>query len=700
MDSEWEAVLLRSQRWGVRALVAGLMALMTMAVSPAAMADARKAVEAIKRQDYAGAMAACRDMAVKGDAACQNEVGNLYRFGWGVPVNHPEALRWYRAAADQQHAWARVNLGHMLRLGQGSQADPAQAMQLFQDAARQGNAHALNAIGDLHAAGQGVRLNRSKACEFYDQAAQKGDSWGMSNQAHCLRDGVGGRKPDLAGAIALAQKAAQQGNPGAMVLLGQMLFRGQGAAADPEQAERWLKAATENTLRLPWVLRPANESLGDLYYLPRPFGLGPDPERAKTHYEQAAKLGSAAALAGLATIYRLGTTATPKDFPKALDYYLRSLRLEQSARAYVGIALLYLNGSGVPEDPSRALGYFARAMQFGSGEARFQLGRMYEQGKGVSKDLEVAKWYMEDALKRSGSLHPNNRKLAEAFLSKHASIKAKEPAPLLALSIESSAATTVASPASATPPTTVTLAPAPAAPPVVSAKRKALVIGIDKYRNVDRLNNAVADARAISQALTQIGYTVSTHYDLDERQFKAALRDFKLQLDGGDEALFFFAGHGVQLAGANYLLPADIRKDSEDQVRDESIQLQRILDDLNERKPRFSLAIIDACRDNPFKGAGRAIGGRGLASTTAASGQMILFAAGSGQQALDRLSDADRNPNSIFTRVFLEEMKKPGLSVDRVLRNVRGEVVRLARSVGHEQIPALYDQAVGEFYFR
>jgi hypothetical protein len=78
---------------------------------------------------------------------------------------------------------------------------------------------------------------------------------------------------------------------------------------------------------------------------------------------------------------------------------------------------------------------------------------------------------------------------------------------------------------------------------------------------------------------------------------------------------------------------------------------------------------------------------------------MIIFSAGSGQQALDKLRPGDTEKNSVFTRVFMKEMLKPGLSIDRVLRNVRNEVVRLARSVGHDQTPALYDQTIGEFYF-
>jgi hypothetical protein len=123
------------------------------------------------------------------------------------------------------------------------------------------------------------------------------------------------------------------------------------------------------------------------------------------------------------------------------------------------------------------------------------------------------------------------------------------------------------------------------------------------------------------------------------------------------------------------------------------------MDDLGERKARFSMAIIDACRDNPFKNSGRSIGGRGLAPTSAASGQMVIFSAGAGQQALDRLGDKDRDPNGLFTRVFLKEMSKPGVPVDRVVRNVRNQVVELAKSAGHEQVPALYDQTLGDFFF-
>jgi len=240
----------------------------------------------------------------------------------------------------------------------------------------------------------------------------------------------------------------------------------------------------------------------------------------------------------------------------------------------------------------------------------------------------------------------------------------------------------------------------PSSPLTTMANRKALVIGNDSYKSVAKLLNAREDARTMASNLTSVGYQVTLKLDLSEKEMKAAMRTFASQVQGGDEVLFFFAGHGVQLGSTNYLLPTDIGGESEAQVRDESIQLQRILDDMSERKAKFTLAMIDACRDNPFKSSGRAIGGRGLAPTTAATGQMVIFSAGTGQQALDKLNNADKNKNGLFTRVFIQEMQKPSQSIDRVVKNVRNQVAELAKSVGHEQVPAIYDQVLGDFYFK
>jgi hypothetical protein len=245
---------------------------------------------------------------------------------------------------------------------------------------------------------------------------------------------------------------------------------------------------------------------------------------------------------------------------------------------------------------------------------------------------------------------------------------------------------------------TATAPSKPATPPL--APRYALVVGNAKYTSVSPLENSVADAKAFAKQLSNLGFKVSLHTDLRERQFNRAVRDFKQQLSEGDEIVFYYAGHGIQVAGTNYLLPTDVGGESIDQIKDEAVELQRVLDSLAEKNTKFTLAVLDACRDNPFKGNKRAIAGRGLAPTSAATGQMIIFSAGAGQQALDNLGSDDPSPNGLFTRVFLKEMVKPGVPIDSMLRKVRREVVRLAKSVGHDQVPALYDQTVGEFFFK
>lgn len=232
------------------------------------------------------------------------------------------------------------------------------------------------------------------------------------------------------------------------------------------------------------------------------------------------------------------------------------------------------------------------------------------------------------------------------------------------------------------------------------AKRYSLIIGNGNYRNVNSLDNSKFDAESVAQSLKLLGYNVSLHTDLDQRGFNSAIRKFKQQLQGGEEILFYYAGHGVQIGSSNYLLPTDVGSENADQVIDEAIDLQRVLDTFSDAKSKFTLAVIDACRDNPFKKKGRSIGSRGLAPTTAATGQMIMFSAGAGQQALDKLSEKDKSKNGLFTRVFLKEMTKDSIPVDKILKQVRIEVVRMAKSVGHEQVPALYDQSLGDFYFK
>ena len=239
-------------------------------------------------------------------------------------------------------------------------------------------------------------------------------------------------------------------------------------------------------------------------------------------------------------------------------------------------------------------------------------------------------------------------------------------------------------------------------PAPVFAMRRALVIGNDSYKYADPLKNAREDARAMASELRLFGYEVSLHLDQSQKAMQASLREFRDKVSAGDEVLFYFSGHAVEIEGKNYLTPVDTVGMNPSQLADDSIDLKSaVLDPLSAKKVKLTLALIDACRDNPFlKTATRSTGTKGLAPTTPATGQLIVYSAGSGQTALDRLGPADNNKNGVFTRVLLTEMRKPNLPIHQVIRNVRSEVVKLARTIGHDQVPAIYDQVDGEFYFK
>lgn len=241
-------------------------------------------------------------------------------------------------------------------------------------------------------------------------------------------------------------------------------------------------------------------------------------------------------------------------------------------------------------------------------------------------------------------------------------------------------------------------------PPIVFASRKALLIGNDSYKFANKLDNARQDAQSMATQLKSFGYEVTLRLDQTQKEMQAVLREFRDKVNEGDEVLFYFSGHAVEIDGKNFLTPIDTIGINPNQLADDSIDLKSsVLDPLSRKKVKLTLALIDACRDNPFlkNNATRSFSAtKGLAPTTPAVGQLIVYSAGSGQTALDRLGPNDTSKNGLFTRVFLQEMKKVDLPIDRIIKNVRAEVVRLARTIGHEQVPAIYDEVVGDFYFK
>ncbi|MFG3592887.1 caspase domain-containing protein [Bradyrhizobium sp. RDI18] len=242
------------------------------------------------------------------------------------------------------------------------------------------------------------------------------------------------------------------------------------------------------------------------------------------------------------------------------------------------------------------------------------------------------------------------------------------------------------------------------AAPAQAEKRVALVVGNNDYRNVPKLQKAVNDARTMGDTLKQLGFTVMVAENQNRQAFSQTLLAFDKAVDAGDTAFFFYAGHGFEIAGQNFLLPTDVPAATEGQeelVRDASILADRIIERMQNRKVRTAILVFDACRNNPFERAGtRAVaGGGGLAPMTQLpEGVFSIFSAGPRQTALDRLSNDDANPNSVFTRTFAKELTQPGVNLVQVAQRTRRAVSELAETVRHKQIPVYFDQMVDDVF--
>jgi hypothetical protein len=242
------------------------------------------------------------------------------------------------------------------------------------------------------------------------------------------------------------------------------------------------------------------------------------------------------------------------------------------------------------------------------------------------------------------------------------------------------------------------------APERADAKRVALVIGNDAYENLTPLKKAVADAMDTAAALKEKGFdNVLLKTNLNRDDMDLAIGEFVDMIEEGDTAVFFYSGHGWSDGGENFLVATDApNSGKETQLARISTSLKNgtngILDEIASRGAGLKVAIIDACRDNPFTStvAGRSIGNtRGLARVDPPSGTFVIFSAGAGQTALDRLSDDDADRNSVFTRTFLPYLRD-GVQLLDAVKEVQTKVYNIALTASHQQQPAYYDEVRGD----
>jgi hypothetical protein len=213
------------------------------------------------------------------------------------------------------------------------------------------------------------------------------------------------------------------------------------------------------------------------------------------------------------------------------------------------------------------------------------------------------------------------------------------------------------------------------APAAAAADRVALVIGNGAYRHTSALANPGNDAADIAAALRRIGFDVVEGRDLDKRGMETKIIEFSRKLDDANLALFFYAGHGLQVSGKNYLVPVDAKVERVADLSFETIDVSQVLDQMDADK-RVNLVFLDACRDNPLArslarnlGTRSAAVGQGLTGIRATMGTMISFATQPDHVALD-----GSGRNSPFTTALLKHLPTPGLDVSILMRRVRADV--------------------------
>ena len=223
-------------------------------------------------------------------------------------------------------------------------------------------------------------------------------------------------------------------------------------------------------------------------------------------------------------------------------------------------------------------------------------------------------------------------------------------------------------------------------------RRVALVIGNGRYPEIP-LNNPEHDARLVAQTLRSLGFEVGEYLNLGARDFKRVLREFARRLDDDQVAsVFYYAGHGVQIGGRNYLLPVDIALRDEAEVRDEAIDVhEALLAHVDRVRPRARIFIIDACRNDPFAARRGSRNANGLAEM-AAPGALIAFSASPGGVA----EDGPVGGNSIYTRHLATELRSAGVEVEDMMKAVR---IKVLRDTAQRQIPWVNTSMVVNFIF-
>lgn len=223
----------------------------------------------------------------------------------------------------------------------------------------------------------------------------------------------------------------------------------------------------------------------------------------------------------------------------------------------------------------------------------------------------------------------------------------------------------------------------------VAEKRVALVIGNSRYESAP-LRNPVNDANLIATTLRELGFDVIARTDANLTEMRSAIKEFSRKIQGGSVGLFYYAGHGMQSGGRNFLIPIGAQIEAEGDLVLETLDLNSVLEQMGLAQNRLNIVILDACRNNPFTRSSRS-GVQGLAQVNAPAGTFIAYATAPGQTASD-----GKGQNGLYTQELLSNLRAPGLPIEEVFKRVRVQVKQKSNGL---QVPWDASSLEGSFSF-
>ncbi len=613
-----------------------------------------------------------------------------------------ETLKELEAKAQAGDGEAQFKLGVRYSTGDGVDKNPPKAVYFWQLASEKGSANAQNNLAFAYYEGIGIEKNPKKAFELWRKAAEKGDPTHVNNLAFAYRDGIG-TEINTKKAYALWLKNAEEGHAGSQNMVAFAYEEGIGIEKNPDLAKKWFYRAAENgnisaikTLAVSYELGTlfikdlqksfefklkaaelgdveSQEQVADAYE----DGAGVEKnlqEAIKWHdkaFQQILKFaenGESEFQFKLANKYLYGRDGIEKNLKKGFDWLRKAAEAgnidaqAQLGRLHGEISAVYPLSDSSYINPQEAQKWLFKAAEAGSSDAQRYLGASFEYGRdGFEKNIkEAIKWYRK-AGENGDQVSLMNAKELEGHVEA-ASDKSFDKI----INNERADVSKTSSQA-----------------------KIALLIANSKYSQFGGLANTDSDAQKLAKVLNSLGFQVSILKNASKEEMLDALKVFEAKVRGTNAIAFFhYGGHGVQVEGKNYFIPADAEIPDERRVSTRAVDLDEVIAVLDSAKPKASVLVVDACRHNPLPATATRSATRGLAVVgRKPKNSVIIYAAEAGNEAFDGL----------FTPILAENLQEHSdKSLNQIMQKVRAEVFERSKGA---QTPGEYNQLFEDLFF-